>query len=401
MVQPWTGVIGGVIALGALAPAGASPAAAQEKLGWKEHHILQGDGSGGWVVKPARYQILHHPEGGWCPGFGVTQMDNGEVVLVGSWEPGDGRAGTYIAFSKNRGATWTEPVNIPDLSGRPTMFADLGSGNLTFMLGERWYSHDYGRTWTEHVPIQPAANGAPFYTEGNPLVERDAQGNATRIAEIGYNFGPDGAWVPEQPTHAFFRWSYDGGRTWTDEVEPQAWRWKETYAGRTYERGVSEGALVRARNGWLVAALRTDMPPRYFAVPHNDHHEGTGVSISKDDGRTWSPVKVLFDAGRHHANLLAMPNGDLVMTMTVRADIRDGKLASYRRGCDAIVSHDNGLTWDLDRRYVLDQFEFYDGKEWFNGECGHLYSTLLDDGSILTVHANYLVKGASLIRWKP
>ena len=64
MVQPWMGVIGGVIAFGALAAAGAPPAGAQKTLGWKEHPILQGDGKGSWVVKPARYQILHHPEGG-------------------------------------------------------------------------------------------------------------------------------------------------------------------------------------------------------------------------------------------------------------------------------------------------------------------------------------------------
>jgi hypothetical protein len=46
------------------------------------------------------------------------------------------------------------------------------------------------------------------------------------------------------------------------------------------------------------------MHPRYFNQPAVDHYEGTGVSISKDDGRTWSPVNVLNDAGRLHANLL-------------------------------------------------------------------------------------------------
>lgn len=60
-----------------------------------------------------------------------------------------------------------------------------------------------------------------------------------------------------------------------------------------------------------------------------DSLEGTGVSVSRDDGRTWSPVQALFEAGRHHAHLLTMPNGDIVMTMTVRADVRDRRLASY------------------------------------------------------------------------
>jgi len=184
-------------------------------------------------------------------------------------------------------------------------------------------------------------------------------------------------------------------------VEPQEWRWQETYEGKTYTRGVSEGSLVRAANGWLVAALRTDMPVRYLDQPNDDSLEGTGVSVSEDNGKTWTPIKLLFDAGRHHAHLLAMPNGDIVMTVTVRDDVRDGKLASYRRGCEAIVSHDNGLTWDLDHRYVLDEFEFYDAEKWYDGECGHLYSTLLDDGSVLTVHNNYLTMGMTLIKWRP
>jgi hypothetical protein len=143
------------------------------------------------------------------------------------------------------------------------------------------------------------------------------------------------------------------------------------------------------------------MPPRYFDCPHDDSLEGMGVSISKDNGHNWSPVQVLYDAGRHHPHLLSMPNGDIVMTYIVRVDVQEGRLASYRRGCEAILSRDNGLTWDLGRRYILDDYEFYDGTKWYNGECGHLSSTLLDDGRVLTTYGKYLTKGMTLIRWCP
>jgi hypothetical protein len=143
------------------------------------------------------------------------------------------------------------------------------------------------------------------------------------------------------------------------------------------------------------------MPPRYFGQPNDDSLEGTAVSISKDDGRTWSGLNMIYDAGRHHAHLLALPDGRLVMTVIVRDDVRQGTLASYRRGCDAIVSHDNGLTWNREGRFILDEFEFFDGEKWFNGETGHLCSTVLNDGSILTVYGKYLSKGVNLIRWKP
>jgi len=101
-----------------------------------------------------------------------------------------------------------------------------------------------------------------------------------------------------------------------------------------------------------------------------------------------------------HGHLLRMPNDDLVLTMTVRADVEQGELLSYRRGCEAVVSRDDGLTWDLDNKYILDEWEFYDSHSSSIGHCGHLCATLLDDGSILTVHNNYLTMGITLIKWR-
>jgi len=376
--------------------------------GWKPHLIRQGDGQGGWILKPAQCQILCYREKGWSAGFGLAQMDNGKVVVLGIcapgkslWYGGGEDEKTLIAFSNDRGNTWTDLESIPNINGRPMMTAYLGGGDLTFVSGKRYYSSDYGRTWSEGIEVPPASNGASFHTEGNPVVDRDEQGNGVRIAEIGYNFGPGGHWSPQEPEHVFLRWSYDGARTWVDETEPQAWRWEETYQGQTYVRSGDEGALTRAANGWLVAALRTAVPPQFFAWPHSDQYMGTGISISKDNGKTWSPVNILFPAGRMHGHIMTLPNGDLVLTVTVRHDMDDSGLVSYRRGVEAIVSHDNGLTWDLEHKYILDEWEFFDPQSPAIGQCGHLYATLLDDGSILTVHNNYLTMGMTLIRWQP
>ncbi len=386
------------LAVGALLAGGAS-AQAGEAEGWQESQIKQGDGQGGWILKPAQKQLL---KGGG--GYGLAQMDNGEVVCMGTQgKTEEGKQITVIAFSRDWGETWTDPEPLSDITGRPNMLAYLGAGNLTFAAGGmRYFSRDYARTWSEGIPVPPASDGDPFYTEGHPLVERDAQGIVTRMAEAGYN-NPE--WTEKHiwtaGTLPFLRWSYDGGRTWTNEVRPEVWLWEDTYKGKTYRRGISEGSLTRAQNGWLVAALRTDMPIQ-FAVdgPRTDNMDGTGVSISRDDGQTWSPVKVLYDGGRMHHAILTMPNGDIVMTMVVRHDMRGGKLASHRKGCDALISHDNGLTWNLDRSYMLDEFEFFDEEDPYKCVCGHQNSILLDDGSILTTYLNYL-KGPILIRWRP
>lgn len=401
--------------------AGHSASEVPEQLGWKPHWIKQGDGKGGWRCRPAEIQFLHAGDQktpyferkfpSFVP-FGVEQMDNGEVILVGAKrEERDGKLveQTAVTISKDLGRTWESTRVIEGVLGRPMMLTRLGKGKLMFQidhpdLSMQYFSHDYGRTWTDRQRLQPAAAGiwgkvqGHFGVEGNALVEYSTDGVAVRIAQIGYNLD-QGTKFPEDPTNGILRWSTDGGRSWTDESRPQGWRWQDNFRGKTYVRGVSEGSLVRAKNGWLVASLRTDMPARFIEF-HNDNMEGIGVSISKDDGKTWSPVKTLFVAGRMHAHLLRLANGMLVMTYIMRHDIHDHRLASYRRGCGAVVSRDNGSTWDLTRQYLLDDFEFADGTRYALA-CGHLYSALLTDGSIVTCYGHYPSKGAGLIRWNP
>ena len=189
-LRVWALVV--VMAVAVLATPSASTQA-EESLGWKPHFIRQGDGEGGWVLKPAECQVLRYRERGWSAGFGVAQMDNGDIVVLGVcapnkslWYGGGENEQTIIAFSSDRGNAWSELEPIPGVTGRPMMLAHLGGGDLTFLSGQRYFSSDYGRTWSG-ISAQPAINGGPFYTEGSPLVDRDEQGTATRLGEIGYN----------------------------------------------------------------------------------------------------------------------------------------------------------------------------------------------------------------------
>jgi len=59
-----------------------------ESLGWRPHPIRVADGKGGWIYKESQCQILQGPENGWTAGFGIVQMDNGEVALLATNNPG-------------------------------------------------------------------------------------------------------------------------------------------------------------------------------------------------------------------------------------------------------------------------------------------------------------------------
>jgi hypothetical protein len=397
--------LGWAVACGAMVPDGA-------RAEWQEHSIRQGDGMGGWVTRPALRQVLKHPDATATMPFGIVQMDNGELALVCSRErqppQGPRTFEPSIAFSKDDGASWSEFVIIPGTRGRPQYLTHLGQGRLSFVseaLGEgatmrRYFSDDRGRTWNESIAHPPTKEGRSFNLEGNAWVDRDEQGRAKVILELGWHLLP-GKSHPKDDFTVVFRRSVDGGKTWIDEVSPPQWKFTVEHNGKRWLRGVSEGAIARAANGDLVAALRTDMPPRYFDEKNDDSLEGTSMSISRDDGKSWSDMNILFDAGRHHANLQRLPNGDLVCTLVVRDDIQHGKLVSHRRGCDALISHDHGKTWNLDRRYELDRFDYVreDGY-WVDGKCGHIGAVVLNDGHIISAYGNY-PQGAVLIKWKP
>jgi len=390
--------------------------ARSEDAGFYPHWIRKGDGTGGWRLYRAEIRFLHKPAGAGIKPFGIAQLDNGELILAASWDDGSAVANAadrekpVMSFSRDGGRTWSAFEAVTNSRGRPVMFTDAGNGHLFFQTDltkeiHQFFSDDYGRTWRDGGVLQkPSTEGSfggvegYFGGEGNALVERGPEGSASRIFVIGYTYRK-GANFPADPATGMLRWSADGGHTWSKEITPSNWLWEDSYQGKTYLRGVSEGSLVRAANGWLVAALRTDMPYRFVSL-HNDNLEGIAISISKDDGATWSPLNFLYRGGRMHANLLRMADGLLVMTHIVRQDYEDTRRVSYRRGCEALVSRDHGLTWNLAEKYVLDEFEYSDGSP-LSLACGHLSSTLVKDGSILTAYGNYLAKAAVLIRWRP
>lgn len=282
----------------------------------------------------------------------------------------------------------------------------LGGGKVLARTGDEIkQSDDYGETWKTIAPVpRMEPHGRHLFVLGPLLVDKDPEtGHVTRLTESGYDYGPDHG----LGFKGFIRSSTDGGLTWPETV-PAPW--------------YSEVTLARAGNGDIVAAARTDGTDR---IPdpdapfdwrrvggERDFYMGLGVHISKDNGRTWSPVNILFDYGRHHPSLALMPNNDLVMSYVVRLGYDDdpegmlGRLPLY--GIEAVVSRDHGQTWEMDRRYLLDQ---WDGAWLERPKTVDLLSAattstvVLPDGSLMTSY-NIGIQGGKhlrhlkLVRWR-
>ena len=214
-------------------------------------------------------------------------------------------------------------------------------------------------------------------------------GQVERVAQGCWK--PTGvAWgSPEAPySQAYFRSSSDEGQTWSEAAKVPQWL------------GVNEVSMIVAGNGDWVAACRTDYPKR-FAHLQFDHYGGLGVSISKDQGKTWSDVKRLYEWGRHHPSMVLLPDKRILMTYVVRLGYPNNAQGFPQFGVEAMISSDNGQTWDFGHRYVLATWTgtLKDERSWF---CSvQSTSTVrLPDGTLLTAFGTGFSNTAEATRCK-
>lgn len=286
-----------------------------------------------------------------------------------------------VLTSDDHGTSWNQPQ--PILPDEPAHARHLLGVSLTYLGGGqvlcgvegklRCRSVDYGQTWSSE-PIPPNPHGGAWNQWDSYLVDRDTTtGKVTQVIETGYRGSTDGG------QEAFLRSSRDLGKSWNEVTRVPQWA------------KVSEVALVRAANGDIVAACRTDIPQSKQGETL-DHFEGLGISTSADEGRTWSEVRKLFDWGRHHPSLVVMPTGDIVMTYVVRKGYIDTEEGFPQFGIEAVVSRDHGRSWDLDHRYLLHTWvgnrkgsnQSAPGPQAWWASSQATSTVLLPDGSLLT-----------------
>ncbi|MAE64547.1 MAG: hypothetical protein CMJ18_09785 [Phycisphaeraceae bacterium] len=300
------------------------------------------------------------------------------IVLLNSGDP----MRPCLMESDDHGATWSAPRLVredvpPDLG---VGLAYLGDGRLILtVLGEasrRFFSDDFGESWDRSAPMPAPSFGRSKSEWDPPLVDRDPGSSAVRrLYSTAYQqatpYPPD-----HDPDWACLRTSDDLGQTWSEDVMVPQWR------------GINEVALVRAANGDLVAACRTDWLEEHVyyqnVLTESDHYSGLACSVSSDDGATWSEATILYRYGRHHPSMVVMPDGAIVMSYVVRKGYPKHPSGHDRYGIEAMVSRDHGRTWDPSA-YLLHDWSANrtDEYAWFaSSQCTS--TVLLPDGDLLT-----------------
>ena len=369
-------------------------------FGWQNHGVVRLNGANAGQTLPAQ---LYFIGGEWE--YNNSQMpylvympEIKRLMLAASVDKPTIKA--VQVFSDDFGKTWTKPRWMhTDDAGNPDLIAAcqltyIGNGKLIIGTESRgsesryWSSADYGQTWSDYAPVPLGSDGKRPYRWDPMLVDKDPEtGKVIRLVETGYS--ANGTFPsPTYFSQGCIRFSTDEGKTWSREIIAPQWK------------GVSEIALCRAKNGDLVAACRTD-PPTRFMVTDNDQCSGLATSVSKDNGHTWTELNRLYYWGRHQPHIITMPDGDIVMTYVVRIGYTADKNDLCRFGIEAVVSRDNGKTWDLDHKYILaSNNSIMKGERENWGSPQSTSNVLLPEGSLLTVFGTGVRNVPTQTLWK-
>ena len=315
-------------------------------------------------LKADRTRVYQGPPGSGGGHPLVCRLGNGEVLAVFQAWDADSDWRILSARSRDGGLRWSEPrvlVDGPDSEG------NLALGVLrdgTVLLGYETFqilrgkdgpparylayqvmrSTDHGRSWSSpvKVPDDPGSLALASYSSILQLPD-----GTVLMPLYAYVEGEEGqAGQQSSPRHFSYLYrSRDGGRSWGDRSRIAA--------------GFNETNLVRLQSGKLLAVMREEQKPPGRSA----------LAESTDGGRHWSRPRYVTGASQHPASLLQMPDGTVVLSHGVRHP---------PFGAQALLSGDDGETWDRTRKLMLGYHS------WGGG--GYPCTIRLHSGHLLTLY---------------
>ncbi|MDP7277857.1 MAG: sialidase family protein [Planctomycetaceae bacterium] len=296
-----------------------------------------------------------------------TQVDLGpnDVVYV--------RQQNILCTSTDGGRTWTaRPLTLPPdmtLGHRWKVLRDGTFLSVGCKVGKNvrepavvWVSTDKGTTWTKRAEI-PLTMSLPT---GRPYAARYTHRGLTRLSDDTLLWAIDIRDDPFTLGHGLFCCrSIDGGHTWTKPALVHDWG--------------SEGSAALTRSGRVLATLRyqrklhptdpPDLEKRNGSISKGWPWKHVFLIESRDHGLTWSrPRQLTTVFGQTFGYPAARRDGTVVV-------IHDTRYGPGPPGSRAMISHDEGRTWE-DEVYYLDVSRF---------SGSYSASVVLKDDTLLTI----------------
>jgi hypothetical protein len=244
-----------------------------------------------------------------------------------------------VASSKDDGMTWSAALTPDPGPGswvHPWLYVDPSSGRLFFNVynlpdgscpdkgggAQLWFSDDLGKTWENHVV------GCDSKDYGK-LIAGPAVTDATKAALMKSGYPSVLYYCAEGPTPI---------------AGPDRFCYRSVDGGKTFTRTKSD-AFVKTRdstNGFPLAGATAPDGTIYTCMTSM---KGLAVSVSRDEGDSWTVVTVPGSNAGQDADHF----GDIFLSNNIATDTSNAAYAAWIDQTDHLphlsVSKDHGTTW--------------------------------------------------------
>ena len=348
----------------------------------------------------------------------ATRLGSGDLLVVAfCFGPIPGIKG-YVERaifwrSKDGGKTWGPREERLDVQGREFGLTTLSDGSLLMtchwlandVLNPSRHTHskifrstDEGKTWSE-TRIGPdgfpdkAATSADWMAFEIPDPKRPGK----MLACIGVSM-QDGH--KNAPKVVRIWRSADGGKTWDRSLRPDTRGWIDV------DGFFSQTVTHRTPTGKILHPVRVDRTGPHWHIPgtpeklkkeSGDQGDRMMLWESLNNGASWQKHDAHGTFGTYgemYPRFLQLKDERLLLTFTVRSNSSDGRALGLR----AIISYDDGDTWDFKRdRLVIDA-------QNVGPSGGGFGNTIqLDDGTLVSCYSYRGKDGAThveAVRWR-